>query len=171
MTNRNYDISFVKANQHESLIDLLCELHEYYHEENTTSRQTVKEHLLKNLLASDSPHQLVVAAHPERGAVGLAAISLQYSLIDPTPENQKQCQVKELFVRSTDRNHGVGHELMTWVARYAIDQGCCRMDWHVQVRNLEGIAFYKSLGAEQVVAKTIYRLSLPKMIELVKYTV
>jgi GNAT superfamily N-acetyltransferase len=168
MTNKNYDIALVKSNQHESLIDLLCELHEYYHEANTTSRLTVKEHLLKNLLASDSPHQLVVATHPERGVVGLAAISLQYSLIDPTPENQRQCHLKELFVRSTDRSHGVGHELMAWVAQYAIDQGCCRIDWHVQVKNHEGVVFYRSLGAEQVIEKLVYRLSGNKMADLAK---
>lgn len=59
-------VALVRPDQHESLIDLLCELYRYYHEDADdkaeVARADVREHLLRNLLAPDSPLRLVVAA-------------------------------------------------------------------------------------------------------------
>jgi hypothetical protein len=57
-------IALVTSQQHESLVDLLCEPYAYYN--------------------NDSPFRLVVATHADRGVVGFAAIALIYSLADPT---------------------------------------------------------------------------------------
>lgn len=130
------------------------------------TREMVRAHLLENLLAADSPFRLVVATHADRGVVGFAAIALIYSLVDPTPENRRPCFLKELYVRSSERGHGVGRDLMTWAARYAVDHGCGRMDWNVKASNHDGIAFYKSLGAEHVTERLSYRLSRSDMVRL-----
>jgi hypothetical protein len=47
---------------------------------------------------------------------------------------------------------------MAWVARYALDQGCGRIDWHVQASNHAGIRFYAGLGADCVEGRLNYRL-------------
>jgi GNAT superfamily N-acetyltransferase len=159
-------IGLVSAPQHESLIDLLCELYGYYNKASTVTREVVRTHLLENLLASDSPLRLVVASHPQRGVVGFAAIALLYSLVDPTPENRRQCLLKELYVRSTERSLGVGRALMAWSARYAVDHGCGRMDWNVKASNHEGRAFYEGLGAENVDDRLSYRLARPSLVRL-----
>ena len=145
---------------------LLCELYAYYNDSSTVTRDVVQSHLLENLLAVDSPLRLVVASHPHRGVVGFAAIALLHSLVDPTPENRRQCLVKELFVRSCERGQGIGRALMAWVARYAVDHGCGRIDWNVKASNRAGITFYKGLGAEQVTERLSFRLSLPNMAQL-----
>jgi GNAT superfamily N-acetyltransferase len=125
-------VALVSAEQHESLIDLLCELYAYYNSESTVSPEVVRVHLLENLLAVNSPLRLVVASRPNRGVVGFAAIAMLYSLVDPTPENRRQCLLKELYVRSAERSQGVGRALMAWVARYAAESGCFRIDWPVR---------------------------------------
>ena len=159
-------VGIVSEAQHESLIELLRELHTYYHEGSSVSREIVREHLLENLLAPTSPHRLVVASTDGSNVVGLAAITLVYSLVEPAPNTRKHCQLKELYVRAPARSRGAGRTLMSWVAQYALENGCCRIDWPVRASNERGIAFYEQLGAERVVERLSYRLSEPYMSQL-----
>ena len=153
----------VSPEQYESLIELLCELYRHYNPEASVSRDVVRDHLTGNLLAPGSAVRLIVAADAAKNIVGFAAIMLLHSLVDPTPANRHQCMVKELYVRAGHRGDGVGRNLMAWVARYAVDQGCCRIDWHVQASNHAGIRFYAGLGAERVQTRLSYRLKRPEM--------
>jgi GNAT superfamily N-acetyltransferase len=155
-------IAPVSEPQHESLTDLLCELHAHYHPAAGVSRDVVRSHLRDHLLAAGSPLRLVVASRGDGGdgaVVGFVAIALLYSLVEPTPDKHRQCLVKELFVRAPERSHGVGRALMAWVARHAVDSGCCRIDWPVNASNRRGIAFYEGLGAERVADRLSYRLA------------
>ena len=148
--------------QPDSLVDLLRELHAYYNDGAEVSRDIVREHLLQNLLGPQSPHILVVASEGDT-VLGLAAITMVYSLVEPSADLRKHCQLKELYVRSTQRSQGAGRALMAWVARHALDAGCCRIDWPVKASNARGIAFYEKLGAERVVERLSYRLSSEAM--------
>jgi GNAT superfamily N-acetyltransferase len=156
-------IELASEAQHESLIDLLCELHAYYHDGAVVPRAVVREHLVDNLLAEESPHRLVVACTDEGDVLGLAAITLAYSLVEPAVHTRKHCQLKELYVRAPARSRGIGKALMSWVARYAVENGCGRIDWPVKASNAKGIAFYERLGAERVVERLAYRLSGPNL--------
>lgn len=159
-------VELVSETQHESLIDLLCELHAFYNEGFVVPREVVGEHLFENLLALESPHRLVVASGDDGAVLGLAAITLVYSLVDFAADKRKHCQLKELYVSSSQRSKGIGRALMARVARYAFENGCRRMDWPVKASNAGGIAFYEGLGAERVVEKLSYRLSEPNMKKL-----
>ena len=161
-------IDLVSPPQYESLVDLLGELHAYYNEGSCMPREMVRSHLIDNLLGADSPLRLVVAFEDDGQVLGLAAISLTYSLVEPAPEQCRHCQLKELYVRSSSRSLGVGRALMAWVAQYAADHGCRRIDWPVKATNAEGIAFYKELGAQQVVERLSFRLSEPSLGELAR---
>jgi len=151
-------IDLVSADQHESLTDLLCELYRYYHDGADVARAAVRGHLLTNLLAPASPLRLVVADDGEGTVVGFAAVMLMHSLVDPTPANNRQCMMKELFVRADSRGRGVGRALMAWIARDAAAHGCGRIDWHVKASNEAGIRFYAGLGAQRVGDRLSYRL-------------
>lgn len=159
-------VELVPESRHESLIDLLCELHAFYNEGSAVSRELVREHLLGNLLAAGSSQRLAVASSEDGAVLGLAAIALVYSLVDFTPDKRKHCQMKELYVRSSHRSRGIGKALMSWVARYAVENGCCRIDWPVKASNARGISFYESLGAELVAERLAYRLSEPSLSRL-----
>jgi GNAT superfamily N-acetyltransferase len=161
-------VALVSPPQHESLVDLLCELHTYYNEGSCVPREMVRSHLMENLLGPDSPLRLVVAFDDAGQVLGFAAITLTYSLVEPAPEQRRHCQLKELYVRSAARSLGAGKAIMSWVARYATDHGCGRIDWPVKATNARGIAFYKGLGAQQVVERLSFRLSGPSLSELAK---
>ena len=152
-------VDLVAQSQHDSLVDLLCELHAYYNDGAAIAPSLVREHLVENLLGPGSPQRLVVASDGEGQVSGLAAISLVYSLVEAAPDKRRHCQLKELYVRSSSRGRGVGRALMAWVARHAWDNGCRRVDWPVRASNARGIAFYESLGAELVMERLSYRLN------------
>lgn len=154
-------VELVSPAQHESLVDLLCELHAYYNDGSTVARDLVRSYLVENLLAADSPLRLAVAFHDDDRVLGFAAISQTYSLVDPAPEKRRHLWLKELYVRASARGRGVGRALMLWVARHAVQNGCRRIDWPVKANNVRGIAFYESLGAARVGDRLSYRLSEP----------
>ncbi len=156
-------IELVTPPAHESLIDLLCELHGHYDPGSTASRELVRSHLVDHLLSEDSPLQLAVSLRDHRTVTGLAAISLTYSLVDPSPDQRRQCWLKELYVRSSERGIGVGTALMAWVADFALRHGCARIDWPVRSSNVRGIAFYERLGAKHVAERMSYRISGPDL--------
>lgn len=158
-------VALVSEIQHESLVDLLCELHTYNNEGSSVPREMVRTHLLENLLGVDTPLRLVVASNKNL-VLGFAAISLTFSLVEPTPEKCHHCQLKELYVRSSERGVGVGRAIMAWVARYAAENGCHRIDWPVQTANATGISFYKALGAQQVLERLSFRLTEPGLTAL-----
>lgn len=159
-------VGLVAAHQHESLIDLLCELHGFYNEGAKPARAEVKEHLLHNLLAPGSPQRLMVVCAQDGAVAGLAALTLVFSLVEFTPGKRRQCQLKELYVRSSQRGKGLGEMLMSGVARFALEHGCARLDWPVKATNARGIAFYESLGAELVADRLSYRLGEAQLRQL-----
>src|SRR5438105_11105831 len=134
-------VDLVSRPQYESLVELLRELHTHYNEGSFVPREMVRLHLINNLLGPDSPLRLVVAYEDVRHVFGFAAISLTYSLVEPTPEQRRHCQLKELYVRSSERSRGVGKAIMSWVAQYAAENGCRRIDWPVKETNARGISF------------------------------
>jgi GNAT superfamily N-acetyltransferase len=150
-------IAFVDESQHEALVDLMHEMCLFYSEEAPVSRDDVRANLVGNLLGPHSAVRLVVASDAGE-VVGLAAVALFHSLVDPAPSRRGQLLLKELYVRRARRGQGIGKALMTWVARHAIEHGCARMDWHVSASNRPGLAFYRSLGALHVAGRLSFRL-------------
>ena len=160
-------IDLVSQPQYESLVDLMCELNRYYNDDSSVTRETIKSHLINNLLSTDSPICIAVAYENEK-VLGFAAISLTYSLVEPMPDKCRQCQLKELYVLASERGVGIGRSIMSWVAQYAVANGCHRIDWPVKADNSKGILFYKKLGAQQVMERLSFRLSEPSLSNLAK---
>ncbi len=151
-------IAFVVPDQHEALVDLMLEMCVFYSEEAPVSRDDVRSNLMDNLLAPESAVRLVVAADERGEVIGLAAIALFHSLVDPAPRRRGQLLLKELYVRQSRQGQGVGKALMAWVARHALERGCARMDWNVSASNRQGLAFYRALGAVHVAGRLSFRL-------------
>lgn len=157
--NLSMHIEPLAPRHHEFLIDLLCELHGHYNDGASIARESVRSHLFDKLLAADSPLRLVVACDGDDKVIGFAALSLVWSLVEPDIDKRRQCQLKELYVSASARGRGAGEALMSWVARYAAQHGCGRIDWPVKASNARGIAFYERLGARLVEERLSYRLS------------
>jgi ribosomal protein S18 acetylase RimI-like enzyme len=138
----------------ESIVDLLHDMSVHYNGSNASSREAVRSNLVKNILGPKSGVRLVVALDGLRVA-GLAAISLLY----PAPKERAQLFMKELYVHSSDRGRGVGERMMSWLARYAVDNQCVRFDWTVDESNTGALRFYNELGATHVKDKLYFRFA------------
>ena len=67
--------------------------------------------------------------------------------------------LEDLYVRETHRGAGIGKALLVQLARIAKENDCGRMEWWVLDWNAPSIAFYKSLGAEEMDDWTVFRLT------------
>jgi GNAT superfamily N-acetyltransferase len=67
--------------------------------------------------------------------------------------------LEDLYVIPKFRRQGLGHQLLTHLARIADERGYGRMEWSVLDWNELAIGFYKSLGATPMDEWTVYRLS------------
>lgn len=159
-------IALLTPDQHESMVDLLCELNAYYHEADPAWRDAVRDHFFNNLIAPASPLLLAAATGNDGKVLGFAAFFFVHSLVESNPERSRQCTLKELFVSAAARSRGVGKALVSWVARHALEHGCCRIDWPVDAANHRGIAFYEGLGAERQSERLSHRLSGERMSRL-----
>ena len=142
------------------MVDLLCELFEYYNHGQSVSREDVRQHLSENLSGENSTSKLLVAHTEKDDVMGFAAISFFHSLVDPRPQFNKQCLLKELYVRNAYRNLDIGAQIMPRVIQVAREAGCARIDWNVKTHNHSGIRFYKRFGAEHVEDRASYRIIL-----------
>lgn len=146
------------------MVGLLSQLHAHYNPGTQLARSEFQAHL-QRLCGGDSQLRLVVASHDDQ-LLGFAAVYLVLSLVEPQPDKRLQCALKELFVAPEERNRGVGRSLMEWVARFAIDEGCCRIDWTVKSSNIRGIDFYERLGAQLVSDRLSYRIERSRSLEI-----
>ena len=147
-------IRFFSSEDTESTADLLHDMSVHYNGSNASPREAVRTNLVENILGSSSGVQLVVALDGQR-VVGLAAISLLY----PAPKERAQLFMKELYVHSSERGARVGKKLMSWIARYAVENRCARFDWTVDESNTGALRFYADLGATHVKDKLYFRFA------------
>ena len=96
-------------------IELLCDVHEHYHAVRPDI-STVAGHLDGNILSPSSPLVIGLAFEGER-AIGFAAIYLVASLVEPYSSSNRQCHLKELFVKAEHRGKQAGEHLVRWAAR------------------------------------------------------
>lgn len=78
--------------------------------------------------------------------VGFALWFFAYS----TWRGQPTLFLEDLFVRPAARGHGIGKEMMCFLARTAVESNCGRFVWQILDWNTPSIEFYESLGAEVV---------------------
>jgi GNAT superfamily N-acetyltransferase len=118
-----------------------------------TEEQT-RDHVRLNILGDASDVRIALAFRDEE-AIGLATFAILY----PVPNRKAQLFLKELFVDANARGIGIGRKLMRFVARYAFEHGCSRLDWAVDTTNGAAIEFYAALGAKPLNEKLYFRLA------------
>lgn len=67
--------------------------------------------------------------------------------------------LEDLFVLPELRGKGIGQELLSCLARIAVDRGCGRLEWSVLDWNEPAIRFYRRLGAESMDEWTVFRVT------------
>lgn len=139
-----------------ALADLIEEIERFYGAvdiQPLAERRTQTEEALFG--APPLAHALV--AETEDGTLaGLAA----YSFLWPATNATHSLFLKELYVRESVRQQGVGARLMAELRGIAAARpGCGRMEWMTDSTNPSARRFYKSLGFAEYEGKIIYRIT------------
>ena len=158
------EIRFFEKQDTESAVKIFCELSEYYLKGNKSTEDEVRRNLINSILGKDSGVKLILAVENGR-ALALATVSLLY----PAPKETGQLCLKELFTSSKYQGKGIGRRMMSFIANYAIEKNCSRMDWATDLSNTMGMEFYRKLGASSMEGRVNYRAEGEFLSELAKY--
>jgi RimJ/RimL family protein N-acetyltransferase len=66
--------------------------------------------------------------------------------------------LEDIYINPEHRNHGYGLEILSFLAKLAIERNISRMEWSVLNWNEPSIAFYKKLNAFAMDEWSVYRL-------------
>lgn len=135
-----YAIRPARPGDEASLFGLIRELARFEHLEHQVGGSA--EALGRHLFGERSYAEALLA---EAGgeAIGFALFFPTYSTFLTKPG----LYLEDLFVRESHRGKGVGHALLTEVARIATQRGAGRLEWSVLDWNAKAITFYERFGA------------------------
>ena len=110
--------------------------------------------LAENLFGAH-PGAEVVIAEVDGEAAGFALFFHNFS----TFLGRRGLYLEDLFVEPAYRSHGIGRQLMAFLAKLAIERGCGRFEWSVLDWNEPAIRFYRGLGAVGMDEWTVQRVT------------
>ncbi|MEW5248275.1 GNAT family N-acetyltransferase [Microbulbifer sp. 2201CG32-9] len=146
-------ILFAEQSDIEQILPIFRELEEYYFGEKASATADIREYFQDRVFSRISGVQVLLAKTELDQVVGFATISVLY----PAPKLAGQVYLKDLFVSASSRGLGVGRMLMKFIAKYALDNGCNRLDWTAETSNPVAGEFYAAIGAEQIMEKQYFR--------------
>lgn len=113
------------------------------------------EEKLRQTLFGPRPSAEVLLAWTNTRCAGIALFFSSYSTFLAQPG----IYLEDLYVKPELRGQGIGTALLACLAGLALERGCGRLEWEVLDWNSPSIAFYKSLGAQEMNEWTRYRMT------------
>ncbi|MBN2853608.1 MAG: GNAT family N-acetyltransferase [Clostridia bacterium] len=83
-----------------------------------------------------------------------------------TFEGKPGIYLEDLFIDEDMRKNGFGKEMLSCLARIAVERDCKRLEWACLDWNSPSIKFYKSLGAVAMDEWTVYRMTGQSLLKL-----
>ena len=108
----------------------------------------------ESVFGSNSSVKALICTLDEK-PIGFAVYFYNYS----TWQGKKGLYLEDLYVSPEHRGVGAGKELLKYLAKIAVSQGCGRFEWSVLDWNEPAIKFYDSIGAKQKTEWVGYQLS------------
>jgi GNAT superfamily N-acetyltransferase len=87
--------------------------------------------------------------------IGYAIYFYNYS----TWQGRKGLYLEDLYIVPEHRGTGVGNQLLKYLAKKAVVEGCRRVEWSVLDWNEPAIKFYQSIGAKPKTEWVVYQLA------------
>lgn len=147
------DVRWATTQDAEALATVLCAMAVHY-------RQAPPDHsraaaTARQWLSEESPAYPHFALAFVGGEVaGLASVAIAHPGIDL----ERLMFLKDLFVRDSARDKGVGRALVGFLAGYCVSKGIGRIDLTTEDWNEGALRFYDRLGAERHGQKVFLRL-------------
>ena len=134
------------------VLQMIRELAEY---EKMSDQVVASEDALREALFGGRPDAEVILAYADGKPAGFALFFHNFS----TFVGRRGLYLEDLFVKPEFRGEGIGKQLLTALARIAVERRCGRFEWSVLDWNELAIGFYKKLGAVPMDEWTIFRVS------------
>ena len=134
------------------ILAFIRELAEY---EKLSHEVVATEEQLRATLFGERPVAEVILGTLDGTLAGFAVFFANYSTFLAKPG----LYLEDLYVRPHARGHGLGRELLEYLARLAVERKWGRLEWRVLDWNAPSIGFYKTLGAEPLDDWTVFRLT------------
>ena len=141
------------------ILQFIRDLAKYEHLEHEV---VATEGLLREALFGGRPYAEVALACLNGEPVGFALFFHNFSTFLGRPG----IYLEDLYVRPEARGHGVGRQVLTWLAAISVSRGCGRLEWAVLDWNEPSIRFYRNLGAVPLDDWTTYRVAGPALNQL-----
>jgi GNAT superfamily N-acetyltransferase len=134
------------------ILEFIKALAEYEHlaHEIVTDEESLRDSLFKGRKVAE-----VIISEYHNEPAGFALFFHNYSTFLGKPG----LYLEDLFVKPEFRGNGIGRELLSCLARIAVDRGCGRLEWWVLDWNESAIRFYKSLGGQPMDEWKVFRVS------------
>jgi GNAT superfamily N-acetyltransferase len=102
------------------------------------------EELLKEALFGKRSYAEVVIGYIDNEPAAYAIYFFSFSTFTGKPG----LYLEDIYVCPDFRGHGIGHQLMTYLAQQAMDANCSHLELRVKDSNTSAIQFYENLGAK-----------------------
>ena len=123
--------------------------------------KATEEHIHSTLF-NEQPKAHAIICELDGEAIGFAVYFFSYS----TWQGQYGIYLEDLYVSPAHRGVGAGKQLLTALAKVAVDNDCGRFEWSVLDWNQPAIDFYESLGAKPQSEWIKYRLDGQALLDL-----
>jgi GNAT superfamily N-acetyltransferase len=149
-------IRFAEPRDVDDIVGLVHELAAYERAPDDVHLTSEQLHIA---LFGPSPAAFCHVADVDGEVVGMALWFVSFS----TWVGVHGIYLEDLYVRPEHRRGGIGRELLTTLARVAVERGYGRLEWAVLDWNDPAIAFYQSIGAVAQDEWTVHRVSGPAL--------
>lgn len=135
------------------LASLFVEMESYYFGNEAAGYGEMLSYLTRGVFSAYSGVTVLGAWENEK-LVGFSTFTMMF----PAPKCSGQAYMKDLFTSAAVRGRGIGKSLMRFIAAFAVEHGCTRLDWTTESTNPKAVEFYLSLGASLIEEKQYFRL-------------
>ncbi len=134
------EIQQAKKKDCKQILEFIIELAKYEKLEHEVVANIPK---LEETLFSENPVAEVFLGYENNTPVCFALIFYSYSTFLAKPG----IYLEDLFVKEEHRGKGFGKQMLTFLAKLAVERNCGRLEWSVLDWNKPAIDFYENLGA------------------------
>jgi len=149
-------IKFATKNDVPLILEFIKELASY---EQLLDQVVATEEDLTNKLFGDKPYAEVIFAYENNVAVGFALFFHNFSTFLGKPG----LYLEDLYVKPEYRGKKIATQILSFLAKLALQRDCGRFEWSVLDWNKKAIDFYLNVGAVAMDEWTVYRVSGDKL--------
>lgn len=151
-------LKYAEENDIPTILGFIKELAIY---EDMLDQVVATEDILRDSLIEKKQAEVLIAEY-EGEAVGFALFFHNFS----TFLGRSGIYLEDLFIKESARKNGIGKEILSALARIALERKCGRLEWSCLDWNEPSIKFYKSKGAVPMDEWTTYRVTDKALKEL-----